>query len=160
MHCSSLLFDTCETQHLLLDIAVYCAMLPYWLLFLDIKWWLFTSCFLRLVCTLGMLSGIENYAHFSSAILNGASSKMTHGCCVPLWRKKKKGYRTVIIDGKTVKVLFHKLPDIRKSWAIRLKRLYVMWWDVGMSWPCIFPCRTTSYVVCKALCFVLVYWYK
>jgi len=64
--------------------------------------------------------------------LNGASSKITHGCCVPLCHKK--GYRSVIIEGKTIKVSFHKLPDVSRK-EIRLKWLHAMWRDVGMSWP-------------------------
>ena len=57
---------------------------------------------------------------------------MTHSCCVPECRKK--GYRTVIVDGKEVKVSFHKLPntkkskaksELRKRWIVAIRR------DVG-----------------------------
>ena len=50
---------------------------------------------------------------------------MPHNCCVPECRKK--GYRTIVVDGTEVKVSFHTLPDetktdLRKQWisAIRL----------------------------------------
>jgi len=43
-----------------------------------------------------------------------------------------KGYRSVIIEGKTVKVSFHKLPDV----SSRYKWLHTMIRDVGMAWPC------------------------
>ena len=71
------------------------------------------------------------------AILNGASSKMPHNCCVPKCRKK--GYRTVTIDGKLVKVSFHKLPDT-SSKQLRLKWLHAMRRDVGISVASMFVC--------------------
>ena len=53
---------------------------------------------------------------------------MPHNCCVPLC--SKKGYRTVVVDGKETKVTFHQLPDatkseLRKRWIIAIRR------DVG-----------------------------
>lgn len=53
---------------------------------------------------------------------------MPHNCCVPLCCKK--GYRTVVIDGKEAKVTFHNFPDatkneLRKRWISAIRR------DVG-----------------------------
>ena len=54
---------------------------------------------------------------------------MPHNCCVPLCCKK--GYRTVVLDGKEAKVTFHNFPDatrnsqLRKRWIIAIRR------DVG-----------------------------
>ena len=55
------------------------------------------------------------------AILFGATItiiSMPHNCCVPLCRKK--GYRTVTIDGKQAKVTFHNFPSEKN----RLKKSY------------------------------------
>ena len=60
---------------------------------------------------------------------------MPHNCCVPKCRKKE--YRTVTIDGKLVKVSFHKLPDT-SSKQLQLKWLHAMRRDVGMSLPCLY----------------------
>ena len=64
---------------------------------------------------------------------------MPHGCCVPLCRGK--GYRTVNIDGKNVKVTIHKFPEVserrgkkQKQENVELKRkwLHAIQRDVGM----------------------------
>ena len=76
---------------------------------------------------------MQNHAHFSAAILNRASEKMPHSCCVPDCRDR--GYRTTIIDGREVKVSFHKIPDAdsKANAELRRKWLHAIRRDVGMS---------------------------
>ena len=74
----------------------------------------------------------------SAAILNGASIKMPHNCCIP--ECCNKGYRTTVIDGKEVKVSFHKFPDTdsRENAELRLKWLHAIRRDVSLYCSCSF----------------------
>ena len=65
----------------------------------------------------------QNHAPFLAAILNGAYVEMLHNCCVPMCHGK--GYRTVNIDGKEVKITFHKFPDANRK-IMRLKWLHAI----------------------------------
>ena len=54
---------------------------------------------------------------------------MLHNCCVPMCHRK--GYKTVNIYGKDVKITFHKFPDGSRR-NIRLKGLHAIRQDAGM----------------------------
>ena len=62
-----------------------------------------------------------------------------------------KGYKTVNIDGKEVKITFHKFPDAnRKNTSVKLKWLHDIRRDVGMSLA-MFRCRTNTFCVIPAI---------
>ena len=73
----------------------------------------------------------QNHATFLAAIL--AYVEMPHNCCVHMCHGKV--YKTVNIDGKEVKITFHKFPDANRK-IMRLKWLHAICQDVGMSWSC------------------------
>ena len=81
---------------------------------------------------------MQNHAPFQLPFLSGASIKMPHSCCVP--ECCDKGYRTTVIDGKEVKVSFHKFPDTdsKENAELRRKWLHAICRDVDLYRSCSF----------------------
>ena len=79
---------------------------------------------------------------------------MPHGCCILDCRNRR--YRTITIDGKEVKVSFHKIPDAdtKKNAELRRKWLHAIRRDVGMS--CLMlRCSNTTRLVDNSIMYVL-----
>ena len=76
---------------------------------------------------------------------------MPHGYCV--LECQKRGYRTTIIDGKEVKVTFHKIPAADSNELCR-KWLYTIRRDAGgvCCGVVTLPCHEKPYCLIDSYC--------